>query len=70
MDVVAEVKRAIKYTENKKYAKAQLIYQDILKIDKNNSIVLSCLGLLYLNTKYFKHAERKWNKQKKLNQIL
>ena len=30
MDVVAEVKRAIKYTEDKEYAKAQLIYQDIL----------------------------------------
>lgn len=66
MDVVAEVKRAIKYTENKEYAKAQLIYQDILKIDKNNSIVLSCLGLLYLNTKYFKHAERKLEQAEKI----
>ena len=66
MDVVAEVKRAIKYTEDKEYAKAQRIYQDILKIDKNNSIVLSCLGLLYLNTKYFKHAERKLEQAEKI----
>lgn len=70
MDIVAEVKRAIKYTEQKEFAKAQRIYQSILKIDKNNSIVLSCLGLLYLNTKYFKHAERKLEQAEKIKPSL
>lgn len=58
MDVVEEIKRAIEYTKQKKYKKSEEIYRSILKLDPENVMALSCLGLLYLNIGLFKKSEK------------
>ncbi len=58
MDIVALVNKALEYTKNKEYEKAESIYLEILDKDKNNAVVLSLLGLLYMNNNMLKPAER------------
>ena len=58
MDIITEIKRAIDYTKNQDYKSAEKIYKSILKTDKNNLVVFSALGLLYLNLGKFKQAEK------------
>ncbi|MCM1265395.1 MAG: hypothetical protein NC200_04270 [Candidatus Gastranaerophilales bacterium] len=58
MDILTEVKIAIKCTEEKEYKKAEKIYLNILKLDENNAIILSFLGLLYMNMRLFKKAKK------------
>ena len=58
MDIISEVNRAVGYSKNKEYKKAEKIYLEILKHDEKNSVVLSLLGLLYMNICQFKKAEK------------
>ena len=50
MNIYTDVDKAIIYTKEKKYSKAEEIYKNILKIEPNNSVILSMLGLLYLES--------------------
>lgn len=58
MDIVAEVNRAVKFTKAKNFAEAKKIYLRILETDKDNAVILSMLGLLYLEGCKFKKAEQ------------
>ena len=58
MDIVAEVNRALEYTKEKEYKKAEKIYLGILKQDDKNAVILSLLGLLYLNAGVLKKSEK------------
>lgn len=66
MDILSEVKKAIKYSEDKNYEKAEKIYLEILKQDKSNAVILSFLGLLYLKAGLFKKAEKYLEKSNNL----
>ena len=58
MNIVDEVKKAVEYTSKKKYKEAEKIYKEILTLEPDNAIVLSCLGLLYLNIRMFGKAKK------------
>ncbi len=58
MNIYTDVDKAIIYTKEKKYSKAEEIYKNILKIEPNNSVILSMLGLLYLESGALKKAEK------------
>lgn len=58
MDILSEINKAVSFAKEKNYAAAERIYLKILRTDKNNSVVLSLLGLLYMNSAFFKRAER------------
>ena len=58
MDILSDVRKAIKCTEEKDYKQAEKIYLSILTQDENNAVILSFLGLLYLNMCSFKKAEK------------
>ena len=58
MELVEEIKRAVEYTKQKEYKKAEKIYLELLKEYPDNNTVLSFLGLLYLNQNKFKKAEK------------
>lgn len=67
MDIVSQVKAAIKLTKEKDYNGAGRIYAEILKRDKNNTTVLTLLGLLFLDTGEFKAAQKFLKKAHKLD---
>ncbi len=58
MDLVTEVKRAVEFTKNNEFVKAERIYKTLLKDNKDNPLILSFLGLLYLNMGLYKKAEK------------
>ena len=58
MDILAEVKRALKFVEQKEYKEAEKIYLNILNQDKDNAVVLSFLGFLYLTVGLYKKADK------------
>lgn len=58
MDIVGKVNKALEHTKNKEYEQAEKIYLEILNQDENNATVLSLLGLLYMNSKKLKSAEK------------
>lgn len=58
MDIISEVQRAIEFSKQKDYKKAEKIYLEILETDYNNHVVLSLLGLLYMNMCCFKKSEK------------
>ena len=58
MSVIEDVKQAVKYTSEGKYKEAEKLYKAILIEEPNNSVVLSCLGLLYLNLALFDKAKK------------
>ena len=58
MDIVSQVNSALEYTKQKKYEEAERIYLDTLSKDENNAVVLSLLGLMYINCKKLKKAEK------------
>ena len=58
MDIVLEVNRAIEFNKQKQYTKAEKIYLDILKNNDKNAVILSLLGLLYMNWGKPKKAEK------------
>ncbi|MCR5265627.1 MAG: hypothetical protein K6E29_03430 [Cyanobacteria bacterium RUI128] len=57
MNILEDVQKAVKYTSQGDFKSAEKIYIDILKRDSKNDVVLTMLGVLYLNTGYFKSAE-------------
>ena len=72
MDVISETKQAVKYTKEKNFEAAEKIYLKILKKDKDNPVILTFLGLLYMKTRCGKLAEKYLEKAAsiKKNQIL
>ena len=58
MDIRAEVNRALDYTKQKEFKKAEKIYLEILKVDSQNAVVLSFLGLLYMNVGHFGKSKK------------
>lgn len=66
MDIISEIKKAIKFTEEKNFEAAEKIYLKILKEDKENPVVLSFLGLMYIKAKCIKPAEKYLEKAKKI----
>ena len=58
MDIISEINNAVALSKNREYKKAEEIYLSVLKQDKDNSVVLSLLGLLYMNTGKFKKSEK------------
>ena len=69
MELVEEIKRAVEYTKQKEYKKAEKLYLELLKEYPDNNTVLSFLGLLYLNQNKFKKAETYLEKSYKLYEI-
>jgi len=66
MDVVAEVKKALEYTKIRNYEAAEKIYLKILRLNKENPVILSFLGLLYLNVRMYKKSEKYLEKANKI----
>jgi tetratricopeptide (TPR) repeat protein len=66
MEIIEEVKQAISFTKEKKFRSAEKIYLSILKKDANNPVVLSALGLLYLNIGNFVKSEKYLEKSYKI----
>ena len=58
MELVEEIKKAVEYTKNREYKKAEKIYKTLLKQNPNNDSVLSFLGLLYFNQFMYSKAEK------------
>ena len=58
MEIVEEIKKALEYTKQRKYKKAETIYKELLKKDPQNESVISFLGLLYFNQMNYKKAEK------------
>lgn len=67
MDIVSQVKQAIEYTKVKDYKSAEKIYKNLLSLDKNNTTILSLLGLLYFNSGKLKKAKLILTKSNKLS---
>lgn len=67
MDIVSQVKQAIEYTKVKDYKSAEKIYKNLLSQDKDNTTILSLLGLLYFNAGKLKKAKTILTKSNKLN---
>lgn len=65
MDIISEVIKAIELTKQQKFKKAEEIYKTILKTNKENYLVLSAVGLFYINIGKFKRAEKILQKVKK-----
>lgn len=66
MDVVSQVKQAIEYTKVKDYKSAERIYKNLLIQDKDNTTILSLLGLTYFNSGKLKKAKSILTKSNKL----
>jgi hypothetical protein len=66
MDIISQVKKAIKLTEEKDYKSAEKIYLEILNLSKDNPTILSLLGLLYFNSGKVKKAKQILLKSDKL----
>ena len=66
MDILTEVKRALKFVEEKQYIKAEKIYRSILDKDKDNAVVLSLLGFLYLTVCLYEKADKCFEKSYKI----
>lgn len=67
MDIVSQVKQAIEYTKVKDYKSAEKIYKNLLSLDKNNTTILSLLGLMYFNSGKLKKAKLILTKSNKLS---
>lgn len=58
MELVEEIKKAVEYTKNREYKKAEKIYKTLLKENPKNDSILSFLGLLYFNQFMYDKAEK------------
>ena len=67
MDVLREINSAFEYIKKGKFKTAENIYLELLKTDEKNNIILSFLGLLYINWDKPKKAETVLEKAYKIN---
>ena len=67
MELVEEIKRAVEYTKQKEYKKAEKLYLELLKEYPENPSLLSFLGILYFNLDKYKQAEKYLEKSYKLS---
>lgn len=67
MELVEEIKKALEFTKQREYKKAEKIYKDLLKKDPENESVLSFLGLLYFNCFQYEKAEKYLDKAYKIS---
>lgn len=68
MAIVEEIKKALEYTKQREYKKAETIYKNLLKKDPDNESIISFLGLLYFNCFQYKKAEKYLSKAYKYSQ--
>lgn len=69
MSIQQEIKRAIEYTTQGNLKKAEILYKKIVKANPENHIVLSAIGLYYLNLGQFKQAKKYLLKSYSIKQI-
>ena len=70
MDIISEIKKAIEYTKQKRFSDAEKIYKNIITLDSENALAVSCLGLLYLNVGKFKKSEKYLEKAFSINKSI
>ena len=70
MDIISEIKKAIEYTKQKRFSDAEKIYKNIITLDSENALAVSCLGLLYLNVGKFKKSEKHLEKAFSINKSI